>query len=99
MTNSNAPNIELSVLRDIGWEYWDPIGLLDEESIAEKTNFDSEYDNYLMQAASMLWCGKPQNAVVEYLVDIEQNYIEMPNRGSDAAILTVAKISDYLKTL
>ena len=100
MFPNTRPNIKLSRLRDIGWAYWDPIGLLtDINLVKDKQNFDDEYDTYLMQAASMLWSNRPREDVVAYLADIEQNHIGMPDRGSDAATKTVAKIQNYLKTL
>ena len=100
MFPNTRPNIKLSRLRDIGWTYWNPIGLLTADNFAEdKQNFDDEYDTYLMQAAGMLWSNRPREDVVAYLADIEQNHIDMPNRGSDAATITVAKIQNYLKSL
>ncbi|WP_417619184.1 hypothetical protein [Parasphingorhabdus sp.] len=97
---NTRPDIKLSKLWDIGWTCWDPIGLLTDENLAkEKKGFDDEYDTYLMHAAGMIWRNTPRDDVVAYLVDIEQNYIGMPDRGPDAAKITVAKIQDYLKTL
>ena len=100
MFPNTRPNIKLSRLRDIGWSYWDPIGLLTDKNLAdEKKNFDDEFDTYLMQAAGMLWSNTPRDDVIAYLVDIEQNYMGMPDRGSEAATMTAAQIQSYLKTV
>ncbi len=101
MTFPNVrPNIKLSKLRDIGWEYWDPIGLAQHDGLNEvKENCDDEYDSYLMQAAGMIWHNKLQKEIIAYLIDIEQNYIGMPDRGSEAATQTVGKIHEYLNNL
>lgn len=88
------PTIQISKLREIGWAFWDPIGLKD-----DRQDCEDEYDSYLLQAAGMIWRHSPRAEVVEYLVDIENNYIGMPDRGSDAATITVGKIQSYLKTL
>lgn len=95
MPISNAkPKIKLSKLRDIGWEFWDPIGLKD-----DRQDIEDEYDTYLLRAAGMIWHNAPKEKVIGYLVDIEQNYMGMPDCGSEAAVLVVTKIRDYLKTL
>tara|TARA_R110000824_G_scaffold28191_1_gene95033 strand:+ start:328 stop:663 length:336 start_codon:yes stop_codon:yes gene_type:complete len=88
------PKIELSKLRDIGWEFWDPIGLKE-----DREDIEDEYDTYLLRAAGMIWHKTPPEDVIAYLLAIEQDYMGMPDRGSDAATITVAKIQSYLKTL
>ena len=72
------PRVKLSKLRDIGWTLWDPIGLLvgqgkwdDEDNLS----FADEYDRYLISAASQLRRGIPKTEIVNYLVDIEANYM------------------------
>jgi hypothetical protein len=93
-TPSTRPKIQISRLREIGWEFWDPIGLKD-----DRQDCEDEYDTYLLKAADMIWDNTPQEEVVDYLFDIEQNYIGVPDRGSNAANLTVSKMQDYVKTL
>ena len=88
------PQIKLLKLRDIGGEFWDPIGLQ-----GHREDCESEYDTYLLRAAGMIWHNAPQEEVVDYLVDIERNYMGMPEPSSEAAVLTVAEIRNYLKTL
>lgn len=53
---------KLSRLREIGWQYWDPIGLDGTEDQP-----DDEYDSYLQLAAGRLWNGASQEEVVGYL--------------------------------
>ena len=95
MSLRNArPKIKISQLREIGWAFWDPIGLKDHREECE-----DEYDTYLLRAAGMIWHNAPQEEVVDYLVDIEQNYMGMPDGGSEAATMTAAQIQSYLKTV
>lgn len=88
------PEIKLSRLRDIGWEFWDPIGLKD-----HREDCEDEYDTYLLKAAGMIWHNAPQEKVIGYLVDIVQNYMGMADGGSEAATITAAQIQNYLKTV
>lgn len=68
------PRIDIARLRKIGWELWDPIGLLgpndrwDDES---SSGFADEYDSYLRAAAAQLRDGTPRGQVIAYLVNIE----------------------------
>ena len=72
------PKIKLSRLRDIGWSIWDPIGLLaagkrwDDEDCR---GFADEYDRYLINAAGDLRGGRPDIEVVDYLIQIEAEYM------------------------
>lgn len=91
---NGRPKIQISKLRDIGWEFWDPIGLKD-----DREDCEDEYDTYLLRAAGMIWHNAPEEKVIGYLVDMEQNNMGMPDRGSESAVLAVAEIRDYLKTL
>ena len=65
------PKVRLSRLRDIGWNLWDPIGLLDEGQSWEHQAFADEYDTYLVQAASRLRRNVPVDEVINYLAQIE----------------------------
>lgn len=75
------PRVKLSILRDIGWEKWDPIGLLPMVGEGSKwdhpdnLHFANEYDTYLVSAASQLRRGASVETVVKYLGDIEANYM------------------------
>jgi len=69
--NNKNPKIRLSRLRDIGWKYWDRIGLLEEGQSWEDVSFADEYDSYLLQAAGMLRRGAPRKLAIEHLVSAE----------------------------
>ncbi len=50
--------IELSVLRDIGWNEWDPIGLLAPGQTWDHEPFADEFDGYLLKAAQLAICAE-----------------------------------------
>lgn len=83
------PRLKLSKLRDIGWNLWDPIGLLSSGGIVfgrwtDEANrgFADEYDAYLISAASQLRRGEPSSKVIRYLVDIEANSMALGESSS-----------------
>lgn len=94
--------IDIAVLRDIGWEHWDPIGLLDDDGDwRDEPGFADEYDTYLMQAAARLWRGDSDADVVEYLVGIESEHIGL-GIGPDTrprAVAVVAQIRAYVDSV
>jgi len=99
--SSPHPDIDLAKLRDIGWECWDPIGLLAPESgnsgkWHEEKNlpFADEYDHYLVAAALDLKAGASCQQVVNYLVQIETQYMCLEERADthDRAKAVVAAI-------
>lgn len=67
---TGRPKFKLSMLREIGWAKWDPIGL------GAKVDWpEDEYDSYLLQAAGRLWNGASREEVASYLVNIETEYM------------------------
>jgi hypothetical protein len=62
--------LQLSRLRDIGWELWDPIGLLAPDESWEGQPFADEYDSYLTAVASMLRDGRSTDECEAFLVEI-----------------------------
>lgn len=64
------PPLRLSLLRDIGWSLWDPIGLLDPGESWEGQPFADEYDRYLLAVASMLRDGLSTDECEAFLVEI-----------------------------
>lgn len=66
---SERVQYELSRLRKIGWEYWDPIGL-----VGESWSND-EYDAYLLQAFGRLWNGANTEEVADYLANVETEHM------------------------
>lgn len=69
------PKIRLSRLRDIGWSFWDPIGLLEENKSWDSISYADEYDGYLLKAAGMLRRKEAKNDVIDYLVMIETEHM------------------------
>ena len=65
------PQVKLSVLRDIGWEQWDPIGLSGSEGGWRRSHAADEYDRYMRRVAEGLHSGEAIEALVDYLVGIE----------------------------
>lgn len=77
------PKVKLSHLRDIGWTFWDPIGLLgfgQRWDDADAQSFADEYDRYLVVTAGMLRRGAVDQDAVDYLVGIEINHMGLPDR-------------------
>ena len=81
-TTPPSPDVDLTKLRNIAWDLWDPIGLLgpgsgnpgkwyDERNLP----FADEYDHYLLTAAQDLKAGASCQQVVDYLVHIETQYM------------------------
>ena len=72
------PRFKLSRLREIGWQYWDPIGLGGLEHQP-----DDEYDTYLLLAAGRLWNGASQEEVVAYLIWTSTEDMGLAERPGD----------------
>lgn len=95
----SQPRVKLSKLRDIGWNLWDPIGLLESGNWRDEANqgFADEYDGYLISAASRLRQGEPRNQLVSYLVQVEAEYMglgERPTSIERAEAVVAALLSD-----
>ena len=65
-----------SELRQIGWDFYDPIGLRNMGTEWQSTCAD-EYDKYMCNAASMLKNGESVSNVADYLEYIEIDHIEL----------------------
>ena len=91
-----APNIQLSRLRDIGWELWDPIGLRD-----VRDQCDDEYDKYLLEVVARLERGDATESVANYLVTMASENMGLGQSPSalTRASATVAVIKAYHETL
>lgn len=100
---TDRAKIKLSRLREIGWSFWDPIGLREISGSDWKNGgaCADEYDSYLMEAAVMLRRGDAPSTVVAYLIDTETGHIGLtPNETTASrAEATVAALSDYLASL
>ncbi|NPD17003.1 hypothetical protein HOY34_17560 [Xinfangfangia sp. D13-10-4-6] len=98
------PRVNLSRLRDIGWSLWDPIGLLGASGCfpgkwSDEANqkFADEYDGYLIFVASQLRQGEPPGQAVNYLVQVETDYIglrESPTTRKRAEAVVAAILAD-----
>jgi hypothetical protein len=91
----SAPSVQLSRLRDIGWNLWDPIGLKD----VREFGCEDEYDTYLLQVVSRLKRRDSEPNVVRYLVEIESEHMGLgvSPSASARATATVAAIKSYLE--
>jgi hypothetical protein len=71
--NALTENVQLplSYLREIGWQLWDPIGLLPGNADWREQSFIDEYDAYLLHAAFRLSGGWSVEQAVAYLIEVE----------------------------
>lgn len=100
---SPQPRVRLSKLRDIGWTLWDPIGLLPSGSRWDDPahrSFASEYDTYLIAAASQLRRGEQRDEVVQFLVGVETDRMGLgESAGAHARAVAVVDAILADKTL
>ncbi|CDZ72482.1 hypothetical protein [Neorhizobium galegae] len=66
--------ITLTQVRDIGWSFWDPIGLKDTDCPRD------EYDSYIRAAVDMLQNGQSSADTIDFLVTAETEYIGLSPR-------------------
>jgi hypothetical protein len=95
---SSRPLAKLSVLRDIGWDRWDPIRLNGSEGGWRRSHAADEYDRYLLRVAGGVQGGEPDDFLVDYLVRIETEHMALtPTPTARArAEATVAAIREHL---
>lgn len=98
---SSHPSIKLSVLRDIGWRDWDPIGLQTLEGGWKGSNAPDEYDGYLLQLAARLQKGEAEEPLVDYLIQVEIEHMGLMANPSarPRALATVIAVRDYVRHL
>lgn len=94
-------SLKLSVLRDIGWDIWDPIQLSGSEGGWRRSNAADEYDRYLTRVAVCLESGKSEGSLSDYLVAIETEHMGLTDVKSarTRAKATVAAIRAHLKNI
>ena len=88
--------IELSRLRQIGWEHWNPIGL------AREIACEDEYDSYLLRVVGMLQAGARNELAADYLNTIATENMGLEDRteaGRLASRRTVEAIAAYIGNL
>ena len=95
------PKIQLSILRQIGWDEWDPIGIrqFDDDW---KNNAADEYDSYILHVVSLLHGGKSEADAIAYLDWVASEHMGLGPQCPDAhgaAAKTVQAIAAYLRTL
>lgn len=61
------PKIQLSRIRQIGWDHWDPIGIRSFGTDGWKEGAADEYDAYLLQVVGKLHRGEPIESAISYL--------------------------------
>ena len=67
--------VKLSVLRDIGWNQWDPIRLNGSEGGWRRSEAADEYDRYMLRVAAGLQNGESAAVLVDYLAAIETSHM------------------------
>jgi len=85
---SSFSKVSLSILRDIGWSQWDPIGLMPEGwtwDHDDSSGFKDEYDSYLTNAAAQLHQGKTEADVINYLANVEIHDMGLGERSDTRA--------------
>ena len=89
------PAVKLSALREIGWTFWDPIGLraLDSEWPAD------EYDRYLLVGFGMIQSGRSVDEVTAYLTEMASVNMGLSNVDGAAARTTAMRLSDLATSL
>jgi len=98
---SHAPSIKLSVLRDIGWAQWDPVGLSGSEGGWRRSHAADEYDRYMRRVVEGLQTGDSDKALVDYLVSIETRHMgltETPGARTRAQA-TVSTLREHLASI
>jgi hypothetical protein len=83
-------------LRELGWQIWDPIGLIDSRMLC-----DDEYDSYLLGVVGQLSNNKLETEIVKYLVQIETEHmgLNFSQSAEPRAKKLVAAIVQYLQSL
>lgn len=96
-----ARSLKLSVLRDIGWEQWDPIGLRGSEGGWRRSHAADEYDRYMRRVADGLQGGEPGAALIDYLVSIETLHMRLTETPATRARAeaTVATVREHLRSI
>jgi hypothetical protein len=92
---SELPPLKLSVLREIGWKEWDPIGLKDLKIECPQ----DEYDRYMLHIASILRRGCHPEEAVNYLVTMAREYMGLSIVSIEDAKNTVKAVQAYLSAL
>ena len=93
-----GPRISVKELRKIGWSFWDPIGLADEDG-RYPAGAEDEYDSYLLRVAGLLTNSQGEDVAIDYLVRIARDHMGLGHANLSAATKTVREIRCYLEKL
>lgn len=95
------PAVKISALREIGWTYWDPIGLRGMVNDDYTQGPVDEYDSYLLSAFGKLVNGKSDSEVSSYLADIASNHMGLGSVDDfhQSSKRTVSKLAELIKSL
>ena len=88
----------LSLLRDIGWNQWDPIRLGGSDGGWRRSHAADEYDRYMRRVAHGLQSGESDETLVDYLVSIETEHMGLTETPATRmrAKETVATVREHL---
>jgi len=93
-------SIDMKVLRQIGWDHWDPIGIRQWKDPTSRRAAADEYDSYLLHAAGMVLQNSSLEAVAAYLdkiVVINMGLGPVNAAIHDASARTVDAMATYLR--
>jgi len=95
------PTVKLSVIRDIGWDLWDPIRLNGSEGGWRRSNAADEYDRYLLRVASSMQSGERDEDLVDYLVRVETGHMGLTDTATarSRAKATVTAIREQVEDI
>jgi len=93
--------VKLSVIRDIGWDLWDPIRLNGSEGGWRRSSAADEYDRYLLRVASSMQSGERDEDLVDYLVSIETGHMRLTDTATarSRAKATVTAIREQVEDI
>lgn len=96
---SARSSMRLSILRDIAWREWDPVGLNGSDGGWRRSDAADEYDRYMRRVAGGLQSGEPKHVLVDYLVNIAIAHMGQPNTSSarTRAEATVDAMHEYVE--
>jgi len=94
-----SSSVKLSVLRDIGWDHWDPARLNGSDGGWRRSNAADEYDRYLLRVVGRLQSGETNEALVDYLVGIETMHMRLAatSTARSRAEATVAALREQVE--
>lgn len=98
---TERPKVQLSRLRDIAWDLWDPIGVKHIEGHWEGSGAAAEYDSYMLRVSWLVRNGGQVDDAVAYLMQMESEHMGLGPRpdARDRAVTTVEAVRAYAREL